>query len=182
MHNYQPKLVHGVTNFDADESHAALAVYTNGQPKPMLQVHLSGEALGRMGHPDMVSIESGHNSDREWIEVIPDNGLSRNWRKVTCNETATLPQYVRIPAEQLEIVPIEKTLTYCSGQYIGQQGVRVYLPRGFRLANNNDKPVTDGDFIASLKNLVRDARARGITIEASDDGGLQIRRTTVESI
>ena len=184
MQNYQPQLISmpSAKAFHPIDSLAAIAIYTNGQPKPMLQVHLCGEPLKAMGSPDLVMIESGHDSDREWLFVSPADDTMRNARKITSNETATLPQYVRLPAAALEVVPIEKTLTYCSGEIVYGTGVRIYLPRGFRLSNDNDKPVTDGEFIANLKGVMREASARGITIEASDNGGLQVRRTTIERL
>ena len=184
MQNQQQNLIsiQGPTDFEPFESEAAIAVYTNGQPMPVVQVHLSGDILRQIGSPDFVLVESGHDSNREWIDIRSTNEEQLpNSRKITSNETATLPQYVRVPASSLEVVPITKTLTYCSGR-VFSRGVRVYLPRGIRLANDNDKPVTDEAIIASLKTLLAETRKRGIKLEPAEDGGLQLVRMTVERL
>ena len=184
MQNQQQNLIsmQGPTEFEPSSGEAAIAVYTNGQPKPVVQVHLSGDILRQIGNPHYLKLDSLYDVDREWLDIFPTGPDMEDVRRISSNETATLQQYVRVPATSLDVVPTEKKLTYCSGRVFSNHFIRVYLPRGIRLANDNDKPVSDEAIIDSLKTLLAETKKRGIKLEATKDGGLQLVRTTVERL
>ena len=173
-----------------DDDEVRFAVYTNGKNKPQVQLHLSERilkaAVVNRATPSMtvtkLHVRTGYNDWLSWIEVGNFDDPKEPWMlhdtKILYNAPASLPYYMRFPADHVGISPTDLKQTACNAEPHGNT-YRIYLPRAVQFVNNNTF-ANDNEFLDRFSEMITEARDRGITI--TDAGNDQVKLTRMSSV